>query len=64
MLAAIFTFAFWWQNYRLLVMFEPTGAAEQRLAFAVWGLVVLGAAAIAFQPSLRAARQRLAAAFE
>ena len=63
-MAAVFTFAFWWQNYRLLVMFEPTGAGEQWLAFVVWGLFVVAAAAIAFKASLRATFQRAAAAFE
>ncbi len=64
LMAAVFTFAFWWQNYRLLLMFEPTGARDQWLAFAVWGLFVLAAAAIAFQSPLRVTYRRLAAAFE
>lgn len=64
LLAAVFTFAFWWVNYRLLVMFEPTGAGDQWLAFAVWGVAVAAAAAIAFQAPLRSTYRRLAAAFE
>ena len=64
LLAAVFTFAFWWQNYRLLVMFEPTGARDQWLAFAVWGLLVAAAASIAFQATLKSSYRRLAAAFE
>jgi len=64
LLAAVFTFAFWWENYRLLVMFEPTGARDQWLAFAVWGLLVAAAASIAFQATLKSSYRRLAAAFE
>ncbi|MGH9788180.1 MAG: hypothetical protein ACRD4U_05700, partial [Candidatus Acidiferrales bacterium] len=64
LMAAVFTFAFWWWNYRLLVMFEPTGARDPWLAFAVWGLVVGAAAAISFQVPLRATYRRLAAAFD
>lgn len=61
---AVFTFAFFWQNYFLLVMFEPTGAVEQWAAFAVWGLFVAAAAVVAFKTPLRAAYQRAATAFE
>ena len=61
---AVFTFAFCWQNYRLLVMFEPTGATEQWIAFAVFGLSVLAAGAMAFKSSLWAGLRRAAAAFE
>ena len=64
LMAAVFTFAFWWWNYRLLVMFEPTGAGDQWLAFAVWGLLVAAAASIAFQATLKSSYRRLAAAFE
>jgi hypothetical protein len=64
LMAAVFLFAFWWWNYRLLVMFEPTGARDQWLAFVVWGLLVLAAAAIAFQVPLRSTYRRLAAAFD
>jgi len=64
LMATVFMFAFWWWNYRLLVMFEPTGARDQWLAFAVWGLVVAAAAAIAFQATLKSNYRRLAAAFE
>ena len=53
-----FTFAFYWQNY------QPTGAAEQWVAFAVWGLFVAAAGAVAFQAALRAGYRRAAAAFE
>ena len=59
-----FTFAFCWQNYFLLVMFEPTGAVEQWIAFAVWGLFVLAVGAVAFQSALRAGYRRAAAAFD
>ncbi len=59
-----FTFAFWWQNYFLLVMFEPTGAVEQWMAFAAWGLFVVTAGAVAFQSALRGAYRRASAAFE
>ena len=61
---AAFTFALCWENYTLLVMFEPIGSVQQWVAFAIWGVVVLGAAAITFQSSLRAAQRRLAAALE
>jgi len=62
--SAAFTFAFCWLNYFLLVVFEPTGPVGPWIALGVWGLFVLGTAAIVFQSSIRAARQRLAAAFE
>jgi serine/threonine protein kinase len=58
LLAAVFAFALWWQNYRLLVMFEPAGNAEQWLAFAAFGFFVLAAAAIAFRSELTRAIQR------
>jgi len=61
---AVFTFAFCWENYSLLVMFEPMGSVEQWIAFGAWGLVVVASAAVAFQSSLRAARQRLVAALQ
>ena len=61
---AAFTFAFCWENYHLLVMLTPAGILEPWIAFAVFGLFVLAAMAVAFQASLRAARRRLAAAFE
>ncbi len=64
LLAAVFTFAFWWQNYRLLVMFEPTGAVEQWIAFAVFGLFVAAAGVIAFQSPLRGLYHRTAAAVD
>ncbi len=59
-----FTFAFCWADYYLLVMFEPTGALEQWVAFAVFGAVVAAAAAVAFKSPLRQAYGRMAAAFE
>ncbi len=64
LVAAVFTFVFWWQNYRLLVMFEPAGNLEQWMAFAAFGLFVLAAAAVAFKASLKAAYRRAATAFE
>ncbi|MBI4479421.1 MAG: serine/threonine protein kinase [Acidobacteria bacterium] len=60
----VFTFTFWWEEYRLLVMFEPTGAAGPWVALILWSLVVVGAAGIAFQASLRKAYRRLTPAFE
>ena len=60
---AMFTFAFFWENYSLLVMFEPMGSVEQWIAFGVWGVAVLASAAVAFQSSLRTARQRLVGRF-
>jgi len=63
-LAAVFTFVFWWQNYRLMVMFEPAGNLEQWIAFVVFGLFVAAAGAIAFKSSLLAAKRRLAGVFE
>jgi len=64
LLWAALTFAFCLENYTLLVMFEPTGATEQWIAFAVFVLFVAAAAAIAFKSSLRAGYRRMAAAFE
>ncbi len=64
LLAALFTFVFWWQNYRLLVMFEPAGNLEQWIAFVIWGLFALTAGAITFKSPLRAGFGRLATAFE
>ena len=61
---AVLTFAFCWENYHLLVMLAPAGVLEPWIAFAVWGLLVLGGAVIAFQANLRAAQRRIAAAFE
>lgn len=64
LLWAIFTFAFWWQNYRLLVMLEGVGPENAWIPFLLWGLIVLAAAAVAFQPALRSAYRRLATTFE
>ncbi len=61
---ATFTFAFCWANYYLLVMFEPTGAFEEWMAFVVFGLFVLAAGGVAFRTPLRAAYRRAATAFE
>jgi hypothetical protein len=61
---AVFTFAFCWENYSLLVMCEPAGNFEEWLAFAVFGLIVLAATAVAFKFSVRTGWRRLAAAFE
>lgn len=60
----LFTFIFCWENYYLLVMLTPAGMLEPWIAFAVFGLFVLAGAAITFKSSLRAARRRLATAFE
>lgn len=60
----VFTFGFWWANYYLLLMFEPTGAAEQWMAFAVFGLFVAAAGVIAFQSPLRVAYRQAATAVE
>jgi hypothetical protein len=62
--AAIGTFAFWWTNYPLLVMEQPTGAAGPWIAFGVWGLVVAAAAVVAFQSGIRRVYQRAAAAVD
>ena len=48
----------------LLVMFRPIGSFEEWVAFAVWGLFVAAAAAIAFKSSLLAAYRRVALAFQ
>ncbi|HEV2351541.1 MAG TPA: serine/threonine-protein kinase [Terriglobia bacterium] len=61
---AVFTLVFCLQNYRLLVMFEPTGSLEQWIDFVVLGLAIFAAAAIAFQSSLRTGYQRAKLAFE
>ena len=64
LIVTVFTFAFCWQMYPLLVIFEPAGAAQEWGAFILWGVFVLAAAAVAFQSSLRAGYRRLAEAFE
>jgi len=61
---AVFTFIFCLENYRLLVIFEPAGNAEQWFGFTVFALVVVAAAAVAFRSSVRSAYRRAAAAFE
>ena len=61
---AAFTFAFFADNYALLVTFSPIGSAEEKFAFAVWGSIVTIAAAVAFKPSLIAAYRRVATAFQ
>lgn len=61
---AFSTFTFLGLNYMLLVMLEPTGATEQWVVFAGWGLLIIAAAVVAFQTQLRATFRRLAAAFE
>jgi hypothetical protein len=61
---AAFTFAFFWANYTLLVMFERTGATEEWIAFVIFGLFVAAAAAVAFKSSLIQARRWLAATLE
>ena len=63
-LASVFTFAFCWQNYSLLVIFRPAGVFEEQAAFVVWGLLVAAAAAVTFNTSIRAAGRRVAAAFQ
>jgi serine/threonine protein kinase len=62
--AAVFTFAFCWQMYPLLIMFQRAGAAQEWGAFMLWGLFVLAAAAVAFQSFLRASYQRVKLALE
>lgn len=64
LLWAIFTFGFWWQNYRMLVMLEQAGPLSVVLAFILWGLIVVAAAAVAFQSPLRSGYHRLATTFE
>lgn len=61
---AAFTFAFCWENYLLLVVWQSLGPVEEWVAFGVWGLVVLAAVAIAFQSPLRSGYRRAAAAFD
>jgi serine/threonine protein kinase len=64
LIVTVFTFAFCWQMYPLLVVFEPAGAGQEWGAFILWGLFVLTAAAVAFQSSLRASYRRMAEVFE
>jgi hypothetical protein len=59
-----FTFVFCWSCYGLLIMLAPAGNFEEWLAFAVFGLIVLAATAVAFKSSVRTGWRRLAAAFE
>ncbi len=61
---AVLTFGFCWNNYRLMVIFEPVGSLEQWIAFSLFGLSVLGSAAWAFRSSLHATYQRIKLAFE
>ncbi len=61
---ALFTFEFCWRNYSLLVMLESAGNLEEWVAFVILGLIVLAAAAAAFQTNLRASYQRVKLAFE
>ena len=62
--AAVGTFGFWWANNPLLVMQQPIGATGPRTAFAVWGLIVAAATALALQPRLRRGYRRVAAVFD
>ncbi len=61
---ASFTFSLCALNSFLFVMFEPTGATEQWIAFVVYGLFVLAAGVITFKSPLRAGFRRVAAVFE
>ncbi len=61
---AAFTFAFCWENYHLLVMLLPAGVLEPWIAYAVFGLFVAAAGAVAFKIPLRAAYRRMTTAFE
>jgi hypothetical protein len=59
-----FTYSFFWQTYTMLVTFRPLGAIEEWIAFALWGLFIAAAAAIAFKPAMLAAYRRAATAFQ
>ncbi len=61
---AAFTFAFCWENYLLLVVWQSLGPLAEWVAFGVWGLVVLTAVVIAFQSPLRSGYRRVATAFD
>jgi hypothetical protein len=63
MFVVLFTPAFWWLNYTILVMLSPAGAAGEWIAFAVWGLLLLLASGVVFQSNLRRAYRRLSPAF-
>jgi len=58
------TCALWWTNYPLLVMQQAIGATGAWIAFISWGVLVAGAATLAFESSLRRGYRRVAAAFE
>jgi hypothetical protein len=62
--AAVFAFAFCWHNYWLLLILQPVGAEGQWLAFGLWSVALLAAAALAFWPALCAARRRITAILE
>ena len=62
--AAGFAFAFCWHNYWLLLVLQPAGAEGQWLAFGLWAVALLAAAALAFWPALCAARRRITAILE
>ncbi|MBI4474548.1 MAG: hypothetical protein HY646_17895, partial [Acidobacteria bacterium] len=62
--AAAFTYSFFWETYTMLVTFRPLGAIEEWIAFAVWGLFIAAAAAIAFRPAILSAYRRAASAFQ
>jgi hypothetical protein len=57
--AALFTYSLWWGNYPMLVVREMVGTTEQWLVFIVWGILVLAAAAAAFQARLRSVYRRI-----
>ena len=59
---AALTYSFCWQTYTMLIRFRPLGSLDEWIAFAVWGLFVVAAAAIAFKSAILAAYRRAAVA--
>jgi len=63
-LAAVSTAALFVINYPLLAIFGELGNGTQWAIVVAWGLLVSGAAAVAFRPSLLEAWRRLTTAFQ
>ena len=61
---AVFTAAFCWGNYFMLVMNEPLGQSQELVTFALWATFVIAAWFVAFKAPLLAAYKRIAVAFE
>jgi len=63
LMVAMVTFSFWWGNYSLYVMLQAA-TVQPAIAFALWGVLIVAAAAIAFKSALRATFRQMAAVVE